>query len=128
MAKTNFNEIALFDDVTYETLLREIYTKNKKKSNEIEEVLKKLVELIMANPSQAGVLMPNVTEYSEISIKNDAELIKLAGIIQRFYNKGTDAESDTGSWNLPQHEIDQLLAEPPTPILQLDTIEIKGEK
>jgi len=105
---TDFKEIKLFDKTTFEDLIKDIYNRSSKKSKEFEEVLAKLITMAIENPSSAANIMPLLAEYSEISIKNDDSLIKLAGIIQRFESK-PQAQAASGDWSLPQDELDGLL-------------------
>lgn len=105
---TDFKDIKLFDETTFEDLIKDIYARSSKKSKEFEEVLSKLIAMAIENPSSAANIMPLLAEYSEISIKNDDSLIKLAGIIQRFESK-PQTQASSGDWSLPQHELDGLL-------------------
>lgn len=111
MSLIDFKEIIIFDDKTFDVLLKDIYSRSQKKSKDFDAVMTKIIELATTNPSQAANLMPLLTEYAEASIKNDDTLIKLGNIIKGFYSKtssntGNESSSD---WNLPQHEIDALL-------------------
>lgn len=107
----DFKEIIVFEGKTFDSLLKDIYSKSEKKSKEFDGVMSKIIEIATANPSQAANLMPLLTEYAEASIKNDDTLIKLANIIQRFHAKSTsNNDAIESDWNLPQHEIDALLA------------------
>lgn len=105
----DFKEIIIFDDKTFDVLLKDIYTKSQKKSADFDLVMSKIIELAVSNPSQAANLMPLLTEYSEASIKNDDTLVKLANIIQRFHSKSSNDGISESDWNLPQHELDKLL-------------------
>lgn len=117
----NFNDIILFEGKTFDTLLKDIYTKSQKKSKDFDGVMTKIIELATTNPSQAANLMPLLTEYAEASIKNDDMLIKLANIVRGFYSKSLNSkESEESDWNMPQHEIDNLLES----MNKIETVEI----
>lgn len=104
----NFKDIKLFDDKTFEDLVKDIYQKAQKRSLDFDSIMGKLVEMAIQNPSSAANIMPLLSEYSEIAVKNDDSLIKLAGIIQRFQGKAPAESIDSGDWYIPQEEIDRL--------------------
>lgn len=121
MAQIDFKEILVFEGKTFDSLLKDIYTKSERKSKDFDAVMAKIIELATSNPSQAANLMPLLTEYAEASIKNDDALLKLANIIQRFYSKNSsNTDSIESDWNLPQHEIDMLLEK----AKELDTVKV----
>lgn len=107
----NFKDIKLFDDKTFEDLVKDIYQKAQKKSTDFDSIISKLVEMAIQNPSSAANIMPLLSEYSEIAVKNDDSLIKLASIIQRFQGKTSNETIDSGDWYIPQEEIDRIQQE-----------------
>lgn len=113
----DFKSIIIFDNKTFEDLIKEIYTKAEKKSGDFDVVIKQLIQMAIDNPAQAVNIMPILAEYSEVSIKNDDSLIKIANIIQRFHSKSISGPTDNdGDWKLTQEEIDDIL----TPKLLID--------
>lgn len=113
----DFKSIIIFDNKTFEDLIKEIYTKAEKKSGDFDVVIKQLIQMAIDNPAQAVNIMPILAEYSEVSIKNDDSLIKIANIIQRFHSKSiSDPTDNDGDWKLTQEEIDDIL----TPKLLID--------
>jgi len=128
----NFKDIKLFDGMTFEDLIKEIYSKNKKKSIDFENILKGLVKVLGEDPTSMAILMPMLSEYSDILIKNDDSLIKLAGIIQRFHAKSATQDANSkNEFYFSQEEIDKFLKpaqEMPIEIISLEKNEDKIEQ
>ena len=73
----------LFDDKSFSDLLRDVYNNTKKKENQINSLIDQLKPLIK-NMTDASLMVPLIKEYLEISVKNDDNLVRLTGIIQRL--------------------------------------------
>lgn len=90
-----FKDIKLFGNTTYEDLIKDIYKKSSNKDLQITSIIAKLAEQIKSDPQFASVILPSLVEYEEASIKNNEQLIKLAGVIQRFFAKGAENNGDS---------------------------------
>ena len=88
-------EFELFNGTNFSDLMRDIYHNSKKKSRQIDGLIKELQPLIK-NTGDASVLVPMIKDYLEVSVKNDEHLVKLAGVLQRILNK-SKGESDESS-------------------------------
>lgn len=73
----------LFDDKSFSDLLRDVYTNTKKKETQINTLIDQLKGLIR-NITDASMLVPLIKEYLEVSVKNDDNLVRLTGIVQRL--------------------------------------------
>ena len=73
----------LFDDKTFSDLLRDVYSNTKKKETQINTLIDQLKPLIR-NMTDASLMVPLIKEYLEISVKNDDNLVRLTGIVQRL--------------------------------------------
>lgn len=76
-------DTVLFDQTSFSDLLRDVYNNSKKKELQIKELIKQLSELIN-NLRDASMIVPLIKEYLEISVKNDDNLVRLTGIVQRL--------------------------------------------
>lgn len=102
----------LFDDKSFSDLLRDVYANTKKKELQINSLIDQLKPLVKSM-TDASVMVPLIKEYLEISVKNDDNLVRLTGIVQRLIVVG--AKSDKGDeLGLSDTERAQLLAEAQT--------------
>ena len=76
-------DTVLFDQTSFSDLLRDVYNNSKKKELQIKELIKQLSELINSL-RDASMIVPLIKEYLEISVKNDDNLVRLTGIVQRL--------------------------------------------
>lgn len=99
----------IFGEKTLSNLFEEIYDISRKKEAQIKAIIKSLQPLIQDDIGNATLIVPLMKDWMELSIKNDEQLIKIAGIIQRGFNsKGGD---DGNSFDLTDAEKEQLLKE-----------------
>ena len=73
----------LFDDKSFSDLLRDVYANTKKKDTQINALIDQLKGLIR-NITDASMMVPLIKEYLEVSVKNDDNLVRLTGIVQRL--------------------------------------------
>jgi len=99
----------IFGEKTLSNLFEEIYDISRKKEEQIKAIIKSLQPLIQDDIGNATLIVPLMKDWMELSIKNDEQLIKIAGIIQRgFSSKGGD---DGSAFDLTEAEKEQLLKE-----------------
>jgi hypothetical protein len=108
MSSLNFQEIEIYEGQTFDKLLKQIHENSNEKSAQIAQLIKKLTEFIKS-PDDASLLVPLVAEYLEVGVKNDDQLIKLAGIIQRFVKTSATTNEET-SFGLTDEERAEILA------------------
>ena len=99
----------LFDDKTFSDLLRDVYTKSKKKEAQIDGLIDQLKPMIKSM-TDASVMVPLVKEYMEVSVKNDDNLIRLTAIVQRLLVV-SDKGASKDELGLTEAERAQLLSE-----------------
>lgn len=85
-------EYEIFKDKTLSSLFEDIYTNSTDNKKQLELLIEKVAELIK-DKSSAATIVPVIKEYFDIKVKNDENLIKLAGIIQKLIS----SEGKTGS-------------------------------
>ncbi len=109
MSSLNFNDIEIYEGQTFDKLLKQIHENSNEKSTQIAQLIKKLTEFIKS-PDDAAMLVPLVAEYLEVGVKNDEQLIKLAGIIQRFIKGNVGSNESDSSFGLTDAERAEILA------------------
>ena len=102
----DFSEINLYGKTNLSSLLKEIHKNSQDREQELKQLISELKPYINS-AGDAVILVPLITKYMEASIKNDDNLIKMVGIVQRAYN--TSNKSNPDDLQLTDDEKDQLL-------------------
>ena len=120
-------EFELFKGTTFSDLMKDIYHNSKRKSRQIEGLIKELQPMIN-NVGDATVIVPMIKDYLEVSVKNDDALVKLAAVVQRLV--AGNKRDDEGSLLLTDEERDQLLktAEEEIEKLRTEPADVKTSK
>ena len=120
-------EFELFKGTNFSDLMRDVYHNSKKKSRQIDTLIKELQPMIK-NVGDATVIVPLIKDYLEVSVKNDDALVKLASVVQRLVSS-TNKEDDS-EFGLTEEERCQLLEEAEKEIKNIqkdsDKVEING--
>ena len=98
----------IFEGKSLSSLFKDIYKNTEYNKKQLDILTKELVQFIKDGDT-AVQLVPMIKEYLEINVKNDDQLVKMAGIVQRLIS----AESKAGAENefgLSEEEKSQLLA------------------
>ncbi len=98
----------IFDGKSLSSLFKDIYDNTEYNKKQLDILTKELVQFIKDGDT-AVQIVPMIKEYLEINVKNDDQLVKMAGIVQRLIS----AESKAGAedeFGLSQEEKDQLLS------------------
>ena len=91
----------------FSNFLWELYYCHEKKDWRVLFFIKELKNIIN-DIGDATLIVPLVSEFMDLGIKNDEQLIKMATIIQRALNTGKENEDDFG---LSEDEKKQLFTE-----------------
>ena len=102
-------EFELFKGTNFSDLMRDIYHNSKKKSRQIDTLIKSL-EPMIKNTGDATVIVPMIKDYLEVSVKNDDALVKLAAVVQRIVT-ASNKDDDGNEYGLTDEERSRLLAE-----------------
>ena len=99
----------IFKGKTFSDLLKDIYKNVKKKDDQIQVIVDELKNFITST-GDAVVLVPIVQDFVDTSIKNNDQLVKMAGIVQKTLQpqKSSGAGNGEGGLNLSKEEIDEL--------------------
>ena len=98
----------LFDDVSLSDILKKIYNNSDSKQKQIDDMVDKLGNLVKG-VTDASILLPLLKEIMDVSIKNDEQLVKMAGIIQRLLQVDNNPKGNGSMDLLPDHEKMALL-------------------
>ena len=97
----------IFDGKNFSDLSKEIYDNSKLKKTQLDLLIQEVHGYIQGIEDIA-LVGPIIKELFDASIKNDANLLKLATVIQRIMNKQADAVDDTSL--LSEDEKEELMA------------------
>ena len=101
----NFDQV-MWGSKKFSDLLKDIYTNSKDKEKQIKELIETLKPLV--NDAQSALMIvPLIAEHLNISVKNDEQLVKLAGIVQRALTSSAD---EAASFILSEAEKEQLFS------------------
>ena len=97
----------IFEGKTLSDVFKDIYDNTERNKEQLEVLMKEVVGFIKDGDTAIQII-PMLKEYLEINVKNDDQLVKMAGIVQRMIaseNKG-GAEEEFG---LSEAEKEQLM-------------------
>ena len=105
---TKFDDITLFGTKSLSDLFKQIHKNNKDTDTQISELIEVIKPMII-NAGSVVMIMPTVKDLIDVNVRNNDQLIKMAGIAQRAASVNV-ANSDSGF--LPDlDEIQHLLDE-----------------
>ena len=103
----NFDDITLFGNTSLSDIFKQIHRNNKDTDKQINELIDALKPLASSNAGSAVMLMPTVKDLIDVNVKNNEQLIKMAGIAQRASTSISNQVTDF----INPDEIQQLLEE-----------------
>ena len=98
----------IFEGKSLSSLFEDIYKNTEYNRKQLDVLTKELVQFIKDGDT-AVQIVPMIKEYLEINVRNDDQLVKLAGIVQRLIS----AEGKVGAedeFGLSEKEKEQLIA------------------
>ena len=98
----------IFEGKSLSSLFEDIYKNTEYNRKQLDVLTKELVQFIKDGDT-AVQIVPMIKEYLEINVRNDDQLVKMAGIVQRLIS----AEGKAGSedeYGLSDEEKQQLLS------------------
>ena len=102
-----FDDVNIFGNTSLSDLFKQIHKNNKDVDKQINELIDTLKPIATSNAGSAVMLMPTVKDLIDVNVKNNEQLIKMAGIAQRAAT--ANATQDTGF--IDMDEINALLEE-----------------
>ena len=98
----------IFDGKSLSSLFKDIYDNTEFNRKQLEVLTKELVQFIKDGDT-AVQIVPMIKEYLEINVKNDDQLVKMAGIVQRLISTEQRASAED-EFGLSEEEKNQLLS------------------
>jgi hypothetical protein len=102
-------ETVVFKDKKFGDILEEIYKNQNKTKRTISTLIQELKPLII-DIGDATLLVPLIKDYLDMGVKNDDQLIKMAGIIQRLVQSSKEHEGNS-DFTISEEEKNQLMNE-----------------
>lgn len=87
----NFEDVKLFGKTSLSDIFKQIHTNNKKIDTQIDDLVNNLKPLINS-AGEVVMIMPTVKDLLEVNVKNNDQLVKIAGIAQRTMNNSQNQE------------------------------------
>ena len=90
----NFDDVTLFCNKSLSDIFKQIHRNNKDTDKQINELIDALKPLASSNAGSAVMLMPTIKDLIDVNVRNNDQLIKMAGIAQRASinnNNGVEA-------------------------------------
>ena len=102
---SNFDEVTLFGNTSLSDLFKQIHRNNKDIDKQINELIDNIKPLATSNAGSAVMLMPTVKDLIDVNVKNNDQLLKMAGIAQR----AASINANAGNELINMDEINALL-------------------
>ena len=97
----------IFEGKSLSSLFKDIYDNTEYNKKQLDILTKELVQFIKDGDT-AVQIVPMIKEYLEINVKNDDQLVKMAGIVQRLISSEQKASAED-EFGLSEEEKNQLL-------------------
>ena len=98
----------IFDGKSLSSLFKDIYENTEFNRKQLDVLTRELVKFIKDGDT-AVQIVPMIKEYLEINVKNDDQLVKMAGIVQRLISSESRGWAEDEYW-LSDEEKNQLLS------------------
>ena len=103
----NFDDINVFGNTSLSDLFKQIHKNNKDIDKKIEDFIETMKPMATANVGNATNLMSVVKDLIDVNVKNNEQLVKMAGIAQR----AATTNANSGDELINMDEINALLEE-----------------
>ena len=91
---TNFDDVVLFGTTSLSDIFKQAHKHTKDTDKQINELIDAIKPLASANAGSAVMLMPTVKDLIDVNVKNNDQLIKMAGIAQRTSSANSSNNQD----------------------------------
>lgn len=88
----DFDDIKLFGETSLSDIFKQIHKNNKKIDGQIEGLVAALKPLVNS-AGEAVMVMPVVKDLIDVNVKNNDQLVKMAGIAQRASSPAKASDS-----------------------------------
>ena len=101
------NDYEIFEGKSLSDLFKDIYENTEKNRKQLDVLTKEIVQFIKDGDT-AVQIVPMIKEYLEINVKNDEQLVKVAGIVERLIASEIKGGSEE-EFGLTEAEKEQLM-------------------
>jgi len=102
------NDYEIFGGKSLSNLFEDIYNNSTRNKEQLDILMKEVVGFIKDGDTAVQII-PMLKEYLEINVKNDEQLVKIAGIVQRLIAAEQRGSSDD-EFGLSDAEKEQLMS------------------
>ena len=102
------SDFEVFEGKSLSDLFKDIYDNTKTNKKQLEVIMKEVTSFIKDGDTAVQII-PMLKEYLEINVKNDDQLVKVAGIVQRMVANESRA-NDSSEFGLSDAEKEQLMS------------------
>ena len=103
------NDYEIFDGKSLSDLFKDIYDNTARNKEQLEVLMKEVVGFIKDGDTAVQII-PMLKEYLEINVKNDDQLVKVAGIVQRLISSENRGGAEEELFGLSEAEKEQLMS------------------
>ena len=90
----DFNEVKLFGSTSLADVFKQIHKNNKDINKQIEDITINLSKLCKDNVGTSMAVIPLIKDLLDVEVKNNDQLVKMAGIAQRTTNSNKNENND----------------------------------
>ena len=102
------SDFEVFEGKSLSDLFKDIYDNTTRNKTQLEVLMKEVTSFIKDGDTAVQII-PMLKEYLEINVKNDDQLVKVAGIVQRMVANESRA-NDSSEFGLSDAEKEQLMS------------------
>ena len=84
----------IFEGKSFSDLTKDIYKNNSDRKVQIDLLIQEIHGFIQTI-DDVVMIAPIIKEYMDIAVKNDEQLVKLAGVLQRIISKSTEGDEES---------------------------------
>lgn len=101
-------DFEIYDGKTFRDLCKEIVTRSDSKKDQLDTLISD-VRTLIKNANDAQVFLPRIKEFIEVGIKNDDQIVKLAGVVQKLQSTQIEAVGGVDGIGLSEDDKEALL-------------------
>tara|TARA_R100001591_G_scaffold101480_1_gene108258 strand:+ start:1552 stop:1929 length:378 start_codon:yes stop_codon:yes gene_type:complete len=115
-------DFKVFEGKSLQDLFKDIYDNSSETKKQIDVLVQDVIKFC-TDASTAVAIIPMLKDYMEVHVKNDEQLVKLAGIVQKLVT--AQSKGSEGEFGLSEKEKEQLLANIATDVAE---IQVEADK
>ena len=116
-------DFKVFEGKSLQDLFKDIYDNSETETKKQIDVLVQRCNKVFVPMPLAVAIIPMLKDYMEVHVKNDEQLVKLAGIVQKLVT--AQSKGAEGEFGLSEKEKEQLLANIATDVAE---IQVEADK